>query len=114
MENGWGYLSETERKVAGSFIKELGEKTGDEMLSVSIFGSEARGDFYKDSDIDIFILVKENRPDIRDKLAEITTGYDIEYSLPLSPVLYDLFESEKNRELGSFFLGNMEKEGILF
>ena len=35
------------------------------MLSVSIFGSEARGDFYKDSDVDIFILVKENRPDIR-------------------------------------------------
>ncbi|HUU63330.1 MAG TPA: nucleotidyltransferase domain-containing protein [Dehalococcoidia bacterium] len=51
--------------MAGSFIKELGENLGDEMLSVSIFGSEARGDFYKDSDIDIFILVKENRPDIR-------------------------------------------------
>jgi predicted nucleotidyltransferase len=93
--------------VAGSFIKDLREKPGDEMLSVSIFGSEARGDFYKDSDIDIFILVKENRPDIRGKLTEVTTGYDIEYSLHLSPVLHDLFESEKNRELGSFFLGNI-------
>jgi len=29
VENGWGYLSETERKVAGSFFKELREKLVD-------------------------------------------------------------------------------------
>jgi hypothetical protein len=34
VESGWGYLSETERKVAGSFIKELREKLGYEMPSV--------------------------------------------------------------------------------
>jgi len=36
VENGWGYLSETERKVPGSFIKELREKPGDKMLSVGM------------------------------------------------------------------------------
>ena len=36
MENGWGYLSETVWKVAGSFIKELREKPGDEMLYVGM------------------------------------------------------------------------------
>ena len=46
MENVLSYLSEAESKVVGSFFKELREKPGDEMLSVSIFGSEARGDFY--------------------------------------------------------------------
>ena len=36
MKNGWGYLSETVWKVAGSFKKELREKPGDEMLSVGM------------------------------------------------------------------------------
>jgi len=36
VENGWGYLSETEGKMAGYFIKELRGKPGDEMLSVGM------------------------------------------------------------------------------
>ena len=113
MEKGLGCLNKNETKVVGSFVSELKEKLGDEILSVRLFGSKARGDFYEGSDIDIFILVKEKAPDIRHKLAEITTNYDVEYGLPLSPVLYDLFEYEKNKELGSFFFENVEREGIV-
>ena len=113
MKKALGYLNEVEREVIGSFVKELKEKLGDEILSIRLFGSKVRGDFYEDSDIDIFVLVKEKTPDVRDKLAEITANYDIEYGLPLSPVLYDLFEQKKNKELGSFFFENVGKEGIL-
>ena len=113
MKKGLGNLNKMEREVIDSLVKELKEKLGDEILSVRLFGSKGRGDFYEDSDIDIFILVKEKTPDVRDKLAEITANYDIEYGLPLSPVLYDLFEQKKNKELGSFFFENVEKEGIL-
>jgi len=57
--------------------------------------------------------VKEKTSYIRSKLAEITGNYNIEYGLPLSPVLYDLFEYQKNKELDSFFFENVEREGIL-
>lgn len=107
------YLNKTEREVIYSFAKELREKLGDEILSIWLFGSKAKGAFHKDSDIDVFILVKEKTPVIHNKLAEITANYDIEYSLPLSTVLYDLFEYRKNKELGSFFFENVEKEGIV-
>jgi predicted nucleotidyltransferase len=112
MKGQLGYLNKTEREVIGSFVKELRGKLGDEILSIHLFGSKARGDFLEDSDIDIFVLVREKTPDVRGKLAEITTDYDIEYGLPLSIVLYDLFEYGKNKELGSFFFESVEREGI--
>jgi len=39
-------------------------------------------------------------------------NYDIDYNLPISTVLYSLFEYKKNKELGSFFFENVEKEGV--
>lgn len=108
-----GYLNETERKVIVSFVKELKERLGDEILFIRLFGSKVRGDFSDDSDIDIFVLVKEKTPDLGERLDEITADYIFDYDLPLSPVLYDLFEYQKNKELGSFFFEKVENEGVL-
>ena len=36
----------------------------------------------------------------------------LNHDIPLSPVLYDLFEYQKNKELGSFFFENVEREGV--
>ncbi len=107
------YLKKMERKVINSFVKELRERLGNEIVSVWIFGSRIKGDAKEDSDIDIFVLVKEKTANISEELAEITANYDLEYGLPLAPVLYDLFEYKKNKELGSFFFENVEKEGVI-
>lgn len=113
MKNELQYLSETERKVVNSFVKEVEENLGDNILNIRLFGSRVRGDFHRDSDIDIFILVRERTYDIEDMVSEIEVNYDIEYGLPLSTVLYSLFEYQKNKELGSFFFENVEKEGVI-
>ena len=107
-----GHLNDIESRVVDSFVKELREKLGDELLSIRLFGSRARGDFSEDSDIDLFVLVREKTPALRDILAETATEYDIEHGLPLSIVLYDLLEYGKNKELGSFFFESVEREGI--
>jgi len=113
MKNELQYLNKTERKVVNSIVKELEENLGDNILNIRLFGSKVRGDFYRDSDIDIFILVKERTSVIEDIIAEIEVNHDIEYGLPLSTVLYSLFEYQKNMELGSFFFENVEKEGVI-
>ncbi|MDY6853439.1 MAG: hypothetical protein SWO11_01835 [Thermodesulfobacteriota bacterium] len=58
------------------------------------------------------MLVNEKTFHIRDKVVDLTADYIYDYDIPLSPVLYDLFEYHKNKELGSFFFENIEKEGI--
>lgn len=106
------YLNNKERKVIESFVKELRKKLGDDIVFIRLFGSKAKGNFKEDSDIDIFVLVKEKTLKVEDTIAEIEVDYDIKYNLPISTVLYSIFEYKKNKELDSFFIENVEKEGI--
>ncbi len=106
------YLSKTEEKVINSFVKELKDKLGDYIVAIRLFGSKVRGDFEKDSDVDLFILVKE-KGDVRDKISDIAANYFFEYNVPISPVVYSLFEYKENKRLGSFFFEQVEKEGVL-
>ncbi len=112
MKKGFEYFNRSEKKVVQSFIEELRNKMGDEILKILLFGSKARGDFNRESDIDIFVLVREKTQNIRDKVGDITADYVFDYDIPLSPVLYDLDEYNQNKKLGSFFFENVEKEGV--
>lgn len=112
MKKGLQYLTITERKIINSFVKELREKLGSDIITIRLFGSKVRGDFEKDSDIDIFILVKK-KTEIRDKISDIAADYFFRYNIPLTPVVYSLFEYKKNKELGSFFFEQVEKEGVI-
>jgi len=42
-------------------VKKLREELGEDIVLIRLFGSKIRGDFTKDSDIDIFILVKKKK-----------------------------------------------------
>lgn len=111
MKKGLQYLNGIEKKVINSFVKELREKLGDNIITIRLFGSKVRGDFEEYSDIDIFILVKQ-KGYVRDKISDIAADYFFEYNVPLAPVVYSLPEYEKNKELGSFFFEQVEKEGV--
>jgi len=93
------YLNDREKKIIGFFVKEL---------------KELKEDFREGSDIDIFILVKKKTLKVRDVITEIEVNYDIDYNLPISTVLYSLFEYKKNKELGSFFLKMWKKKEFLY
>ncbi|MDY6862209.1 MAG: UPF0175 family protein [Thermodesulfobacteriota bacterium] len=55
----------------------------------------------------------DKTPEIRDKIGDVTSDYIFDYNIPLSPVVYDLFDYQKNKEPCSFFFENVKKEGIL-
>jgi len=112
MKKTVAYLNNKERKVIESFVEELRKRLGDNIVSIRLFGSKVRGDFKKNSDIDIFILVKEKR-EARNEISDIAADYFFETNIPLSPVVYSIFEYKKNKELNSFFVENVEKEGII-
>lgn len=113
MKTSLDFLNKTEKKVVLSFANELIKKLGDEIITIKLFGSKVRGDFNKNSDIDIFILVKEKTQKLRDVIAEVEDDHNPEYSLPISVVLNSLFEYEKNKKLNSFFIESLDKEGII-
>ena len=87
---------------------------GKELVTVLLYGSYARGDYGKDSDVDIVAIVHGNRFDLQNKLKEvwdISSDLELEYETIVSPTVipYEEFEKYKN-DLP--YYRNIQKEGV--
>ncbi len=73
---------------------------GDAVTGVYLYGSYARGDFEKDSDVDIVAIVKGERSALQDRLRtiwDLSAEIGLEYDIVVSPTVipYDEFEAYK-------------------
>ena len=77
-------------KILNEFLNKCKEKFGDDLISIILFGSYARGTATEYSDIDLLIIVK-NLPERRIDRYKIIKDIDLEflkkYCIALSPIL---------------------------
>lgn len=106
------YLTLKERKVINKSILQLKEEFGNDLILIRLYGSKVRGDFDKESDIDILIVAKQNRLAIKKKVFDILFNIDPYYECKISPVILSEYDYRKNRELQTPFVESIEKEGI--
>lgn len=105
-------LPDRELKVIRLFTSQVKKSVGKDLKTIALFGSKARGDYNKESDIDIYVVVKKNKMKNIDKVSEITADILSDYDILLSPVVYSEFEEQKNLEMNSFFFEAVKNEGI--
>ena len=77
-----------------------------------MFGSKARGDFHKDSDIDILIVVSQKNIAVRDEIYDILFRLDPYYEYKISIILFSLYDYKKNEEMNSTFVKYINLGGI--
>ncbi|NJE25928.1 nucleotidyltransferase domain-containing protein [Thermococcus sp. MV5] len=92
-------------------LKENLEKVlGDEIEDIILYGSYARGDYSKESDVDILLVVKQKLDlDKYEKINEIVTKLTLKYGVVVS-----ILDYPKNAfmSLDSPFLQSVKREGI--
>ncbi len=86
---------------------------GNDLVMVLLCGSYARGDYQKDSDIDLVAIVHGERVQLQNKLKEIwdiSSDLELEYGTIVSPTVipYEEFQKYKN-DLP--YYKNIEREG---
>ena len=93
------------KDVAQKFSDEILKQSGDEIISITLFGSVAKGVDTTDSDIDILVItdVEQN---ISDPIYDITADFVIQYSELLSILVYHANNM-------SSFAKKVVKEGIV-
>lgn len=89
--------------VIYEFAKDMRKIFGLDLSRVLVYGSYARGDFTKDSDVDIMILVKTPVDEIHkytDRVSDAAFEYLMNYGIDISPVI-------KNEEHFNYWVDNL-------
>lgn len=96
-------MSASIRDIIYNFAKDMRHLFGKDLSRVVIYGSYARGDYTKSSDIDVMILVKTSEDHIRkyaDAVADCAFEYLMRYGVDISPVV-------KNEEHFNYWADNL-------
>lgn len=87
---------------------------GENVVRIILYGSYARGDNQKDSDIDIVAIVRGERAELQERLKKIwdtSSELELEYGTLVSPTVIPFAEFEKYKEDLPYYR-NIENEGV--
>ena len=88
---------------------------GEKAKRVILYGSYARGDFNRSSDIDVMILTDLNEDELieyRDKLWDLAYDIELENNVILSPLVKNIDKFNYWINALPFYM-NVEKEGVI-
>ncbi len=103
------------RGLLGDYREAVVRILGERFVRMILFGSCARGDFTKDSDMDIMILADvcpEEVSDYADRVYDVTYDFEMQYGMEINPSIQSMRIYEQWKRVYPFFM-NIEKDGVL-
>lgn len=101
-----------DKMVIQEFKSQLMSKLGSNVILVQLFGSHARGDFRKDSDIDILVVLKEATEAEKDFIDELVMKFAGKYEVFVSAVIWSKKEFEYYQSIPTLLIRNILGEGL--
>lgn len=92
--------------------KALAKLLGERLITLTLFGSRARGDYTEESDIDIAIIVRGLTPQLKREVYEAIADVELKHDTPVSAIAFseEEFKHLKQRERAIALA--IEREGI--
>lgn len=106
------HLTLKERKVIRKFKNTVLDKFSNQILEIKLFGSKARGDVKRNSDIDLLIVTKEEDWRLGDRIGEIAFDLLLEEGIYLSTKVVSKRHLIHLQKLAAPFIENVMREGI--
>ena len=110
MKNG---LTPREKKATLRLKELLLANFPGQVLKVQVFGSKARGEAHKFSDIDMLVLIRQGDWRFRDEVRSMSFQVFQETGVDLSLVVMEEKKFAELAKWGSPFIRNVRREGIL-
>lgn len=107
-----GKLNPKEDFVLKEFKTMLSKKFGKKIKMLLLYGSKVRGDYHKESDIDVFVLIDKGDFKIRDQIVDIAYDLLLKHEILISPRVINMNEYELLNRWQTAFIKNLKKEGI--
>ena len=101
--------------IVYQFSQELNKIIGKKLSKIIVYGSYARGDYNRNSDVDIMILIKMSNSDIKkieNQVYDLAFEIEMNMGIDISPIIKN--ESEYEYWLDTLpFYKNISDEGVL-
>ena len=99
--------------VLGAFKSRVLNELGERIQSIVVYGSVARGEATKDSDIDVLVVSRDKK--VREKVSDIAYEVDFEndFETFITPIHLTTDEFEHRIKVGSPFISAILKEGVI-
>ena len=101
--------------LINQYVSAIRNIFGKHIKQVILYGSYARGDFHKDSDIDIMVLVDLPNDKIEsysDTLSELGFEYNVRHDMWFMPIVKNIRHFSKWCTVYPFY-SNVMKEGVI-
>jgi len=82
------------------------------VIDMRIFGSRARDNFEKDSDLDIYLELEENNPEVRKLIDHLTWKIGFENELVITTIIFTRDELENGPMKYSPIYRSIERDGV--
>lgn len=105
-------LTRLENRALSEFRHKLLKKLSHQVVQIVLFGSKARGEQRKHSDIDFMVVLKKKDRQIEDLILDMEWEIFEKYGVYLSSLVYSLEEFNYYNELQTSFMLNVAKDGI--
>lgn len=106
-------ISEEEKRAIQNLYNQIKEDL--KVKKIILFGSKARGDDEKYSDIDLLVLTEKQKTlKDRAKLSDISAGINVDYGVTLSCLYFNDKDWESGEFVNPLLKQNVEREGIEF
>lgn len=102
-------------EILNEFTDKVKSLLGDRVKKIILYGSYARGDYNKNSDIDVMILTDLSFKEIeiyRDKISDISFDIELEKGIIISPIVKNIDNYNARINIIPFYI-NVQKEGVV-
>lgn len=100
MENALTLLSKDEQAAIRTYVQDIHRQYPNEILSVALFGSKARGDDDPESDIDLLVITNSESNDFRSALWRMASEISLNYDVLISAHIFSQERWERTRQIG--------------
>ncbi len=105
-------LNEKEKSALKKFKAAVEKAMAGNLVEVKLFGSRARGDARKDSDIDVLVITATGDWHMSDLVYGVATDILLEDEVCISPKVINKENYDHLRKMGTPFIRNVIREGI--
>lgn len=112
MHNDSIHLTDKEQRAAAELVVRLRQRFDGRLVSVTLFGSRARGEAGPHADFDVVVVLSNVDPDIRKEVRHLAVEVWLEHGIYISTRVWDRAHWRKLEELQTTLYQNIRRDGV--